>query len=727
MGLPEFLAVFAPPGPYTASPQAWNASMKTKIPVANARIVAFDLVAFIALAAAIALSAAVALAAVVLLLSGRAEASPAGEEKLGSLALRTMDGKAAASAPLLSTDVSFRVSGMVARARVMQTFHNASTDWVEGVYVFPLPENAAVDRLQMRIGERLIESEIRERGAARQVYDRARASGQRTALMDQERPNIFTTRVANIGPQELIAVELEYQQSLRYDNGRYSLRFPMVVGPRYIPGNLRVSATEQHGWSHNTDQVPDAARITPPVPRPEAGPINPVSIRIELDAGVPIAQVSSPHHRVDIRTVSPSRREVELADGAVPASKDFELTWAPQGGSAPQLAWFTEHKEGRQYGLLMVLPPAAAPGARLAREVVFVLDTSGSMAGASIRQAKDALELALARLAPGDRFNVIEFNSTAQALFADAQPVNPRNVRRAADWVQSLQARGGTEMASALRLALNGSDGGARVRQVVFLTDGAVGNEEALFALIRQRLGDTRLFTIGIGSAPNSHFMSKAAQLGRGTFTYIGRIDEVRAKMGELFAKLESPVLKGLEVHWPQGVTAESWPARVPDLYAGEPVVIVAALDRLEGEARVSGMRDSRPWEARVPLALNGGGAGMGSLWARGKVEALIDSIREGAPEAEVRTQVIELATAHRLVTKFTSFVAVDKTPARPSDAQLKLAALPTNLPEGWEYDKVFGELPQGATDSRYAMLTGVLMLLLALAMLLAQRRRSFA
>jgi Ca-activated chloride channel family protein len=701
--------------------------MQSQTPSANARIVAFDLIAFVALAAAIALSAAVVLTAVVLLLAGRAEASPGSEEKQGTLLLRTMDGQASARAPLLSTDVSFRVSGMVARARVVQTFHNASADWVEGVYVFPLPENAAVDRLQMRVGERLIESEIRERGAARQVYDRARESGQRTALMDQERPNIFTTRVANIGPQELIAVELEYQQTLRYDNGRYSLRFPMVVGPRYIPGNLRVSATEQLGWSWNTDQVPDAARITPPVLRPEAGPVNPVSIRVELDAGVPLAQVASPYHRVDIRTVSPSRREIELAAGAVPANKDFELTWAPQSGNAPQVAWFTEHKDGRHYGLLMVLPPAAAPGARLAREVIFVLDTSGSMAGASIRQAKDALALALARLAPGDRFNVIEFNSTAQTLFADARPVNPRNVRRAADWVLALQARGGTEMASALRLALDGSDGGARVRQVVFLTDGAVGNEEAIFRLIRERLGDTRLFTIGIGSAPNSHFMSKAAQLGRGTFTYIGRIDEVQAKMGELFAKLESPVLKGLEVRWPQGVKAETWPARIPDLYAGEPVVIVAALDRLEGEVHVGGMRDALSWEARVPLALNGSRSGMGSLWARGKVDALIDSIREGAPEEEVRAQVIELATAHRLVTKYTSFVAVDKTPARPSDAQLKLAAVPTNLPEGWEYGKVFGELPQGATDSRFAMLTGMLMLLLALAMLLAPRRRSFA
>jgi Ca-activated chloride channel family protein len=370
----------------------------------------------------------------------------------------------------------------------------------------------------------------------------------------------------------------------------------------------------------------------------------------------------------------------------------------------------------------MVMPPAAAPGTRLAREVVFVLDTSGSMSGASIRQAKDALAMALARLAPGDRFNVVEFNSNAQRLFGEAQAVNPRNVGHAIDWVHGLDARGGTEMAAALRLALDGTEGVGRVRQVVFLTDGAVGNEEALFRLIRERLGDTRLFTVGIGSAPNSHFMSKAAELGRGSFTYIGRIEEVQQKMSALFAKIESPVMKALEVHWPEGVRAQAWPSRIPDLYSGEPVVVATSLDRLEGEVRVTGLRDNRAWEARVPLALNGGGVGMGSLWARGKVEALIDSIREGAPEEAVRIQVIELATAHRLVTKYTSFVAVDRTPARPPDAQLKIAAVPTNLPEGWEYDKVFGELPHGSTDSRFALLSGAALLLLAMAML---RRRA--
>ena len=667
--------------------------------------IALDLIGYVFLAAVLGIVAAVALASVALLFASQAEAAEAPRQ--GALLLRPRDAGEALSAPLLSTAVAFHVAGMVARARVVQTFSNPGEGWYEGVYVFPLPEKAAVDHLRLRVGERTIEGEIEERAAAQRVYAAARAQGQRTALLDQERPNIFTARVANIGPRETIVVELEYQETLRYRDGRFSLRFPMVVGPRYIP----------HG-------VVDAARIRPVVlrPREDRAPVNPVSIRVELDPGMPLGELSSPYHRVDVKALGGTRREITLADGSTPAERDFVLRWAPRPEAAPQLAWFTEKKGGRYYALLMLLPTAPAVRSRLAREVVFVLDTSGSMAGTSIRQAREALALALERLAPDDRFNVIEFNSYAQALFPSAREASPTQVRRAIAWVRGLEARGGTEMVPALELALGAGDAADGVRQVVFLTDGAVGNEERLFRLIRARLGDSRLFTVGIGSAPNGHFMRKAAELGRGTFTYIGRIEEVGEKMSALFAKLEAPVLKNIALRWPAAARAEAWPARIPDLYAGEPLVISAALERLEGELRVNGVRGGHVWEARVPLSAGRGSAGMGTLWARAKVASLIDSMREGESPDEVRTQVIALAMAHRLVTRYTSFVAVERTPARPAGAPLDLARIPVNLPAGWEYDKVFGELPQGATDSRFALLTGLLCLLLAAALLLWRR-----
>ena len=694
----------------------------------RSRLVVVDVIAYVVLAFAIGLATAVSLAGVVLLLAQEAQAAefvpmkPA-QAQQGTLLLKSKGETLAV--PAVATDAEIKVSGIVARAVVRQTYRNPYDAWFEGIYVFPLPENAAVDHLRMKVGERVIEGDIKERQAARAQYEQAKSSGQRAALVEQERPNMFTTSVANIPPRGEITVEIEYQQTLRHDSGSVSLRFPMVVGPRYIPGTP--SEGRGHGWSPNTDQVPDAARITPPVLNPDKhAPTNPVHLKVVLDAGVPLARVDSPYHPIVMRETDGGSRIVELAAGEVPANKDFELTWTPAAGHVPQAALFSELRGDKHYALLMVLPPAKeVAAARLPREVIFVIDTSGSMSGSSLVQAKEALELAVSRLAEQDSFNVIEFNSYAKALYPEARPANAGNRGRAVEFVRRLQSQGGTEMALALNLALNGRENPGRVRQVIFLTDGAVGNEDGLFKLIQDKLGDSRLFTVGIGSAPNSHFMTKAAQSGRGTFTYIGRIEEVKEKMGQLFAKLESPVLKGIELAWPGA--AEAWPKRVPDLYLGEPIVVSAALDKMQGELRITGLRGDVSWQATLPLDGARSGRGMGVLWARAKIASLVDSLRDGAKEDDVREAVVDVALAHHLVSKYTSLVAVDKTPLRPADAALKSGAVPTNLPEGWEFEKVFGELPQGATDSRWNLLSGLLTLLLATGLFLTARRRSIA
>ena len=278
-------------------------------------------------------------------------------------------------------------------------------------------------------------------------------------------------------------------------------------------------------------------------------PLNPLTLKVELDAGVPLSEVKSPYHEIHVREIDVQRREINLA-GKQWATRDFELVWTPEPSRQPQTAFFTEKKADKTYGLLMLMPPAAAAVKPLPREVIYIIDTSGSMEGTSIVQAREALQIAVERLQSGDSFNVIEFNSYAKALFDDAQPATQDNIGTAVRWVKNLRAQGGTEMALALNLALNGKESRDRIRQVIFLTDGAVGNEAQLFKLIADKLGDSRLFTVGIGSAPNSYFMSKAAQSGRGTFTYIGNVDEVKDKMASLFAKLESPVLKGVQVAW---------------------------------------------------------------------------------------------------------------------------------------------------------------------------------
>ena len=455
---------------------------------------------------------------------------PPGRVTEGALFWRTPESQALVPAPLLGTDVHMVVTGIVGRARVRQEFTNPGSAWTEGIYVFPLPEDAAVDHLRMRIGERVIEGVIKERAAAKAQYEGAKRAGQRASLVEQERPNIFTTSVANVPPGAAITVEIEYQHAIRYDSGQFRLRFPMVVGPRYIPGTPAPPSSGGEGWAPDTDQVPDALRITPPVAHPSRGPLNPVSLVIELDPGAPPARLESSYHEIQTTPLAGGRYRIELARGTVPADRDFELMWQPHAEAAPLANLFTERKGGETFAILMVTPPApdALDVARLPREVIFVIDNSGSMHGASIDQAKAALKMALGRLRPTDSFNVIRFNHTTDALFSDARAATPQNLALADRYVSRLHADGGTEMLPALQLALDGHEHPGRLRQVIFLTDGSVGNEAQLFAAIHERLGDNRLFTIGIGSAPNSHFMREAARLGRGTSTYIGSVTEAR-------------------------------------------------------------------------------------------------------------------------------------------------------------------------------------------------------
>jgi Ca-activated chloride channel family protein len=470
--------------------------------------------------------------------------------------------------------------------------------------------------------------------------------------------------------------------------------------------------------------VPDASRITPPVQHPAQGAINPVRLRVELDPGVPLAGVASPSHAIQTRTLSGGRYEIELEQDSVPADRDFRLEWTPVAGTAPAAVVLAEPKGDEVFALLMVMPPAPSAGRaeRLPREVVFVLDQSGSMGGASIEQARAALTLALGRLRPADRFNVIRFNHRTDRLFASAQPADSRNLATARRYVEAIRADGGTEMLPALELALEGGEQSARLRQVIFLTDGAVGNEARLFEAIRARLGDGRLFTVGIGSAPNSHFMREAARLGRGTFTYIASPAEVQRTMTALFRKLESPVLTDVELELPDSGDAEVLPGPIPDLYAGEPIVVAVRTRMLPSEAVVRGRLGSTAWQSRVPLREATPGAGLSVHWARAKIAALLDQRRTGAPDGDVRHAVLDVALRHHLVSAYTSLVAIDVTPARPAEAGLQSHALRTNLPHGWEYEAVFG-LGQGATPGPRHLLVGLTALLLATGLRCVLRR----
>lgn len=639
--------------------------------------------------------------------------------KGGQLLFKTAQPGRFLPAPTLKTDVRISVTGLIARATVTQEFTNPSLEkeaWAEGIYVFPLPETAAVDHLRMKVGERMIEGQIKERGEAKKVYEQAKQEGKRASLVEQERPNMFTTSVANIAPGDRITVEIEYQETVRYDQGTFSLRFPMVVGPRYIPGTPVVMEDQPpgNGWSLDTDRVPDASRITPPVQHPDAGPINPLSLSIDLAPGFPLGVIESPYHEILTIAGPDGRRHITLRADAVPADRDFALTWQPASGQAPTVTAFREQQGDDSYAFLMAMPPVGADQtvASVARETIFVIDTSGSMSGTSIEQAKAALLLALNRLTAQDRFNVIQFNSVTHVLFSQSQRVRPDTLRKAVHYVEQLKANGGTEILPALKMALKGEAPATHLRQVIFLTDGQVGNEDELFEVIHSQLGGSRLFTIGIGSAPNSHFMRKAAEFGRGTFTHIGSTSEVKAQMDAIFRKLERPVLTDIRVEGLDG-QIEMFPSRIPDLYEGEPVVVAMKGHALPSDVTISGLVGNKPWTTAVKLSEQDQRDGLSVYWARQKIAALMDRQQYGQDEAATRQAVLDVALPHHLASKYTSLVAVDVTPVRPMSHPLQAHALKTNLPEGQDHQAIFG-LPQTATSGQLQILMGFSALLMA-------------
>ena len=657
-----------------------------------------DFIELLAKAILSGIGAGVAMGLAILALSSAAQAAGVNDAKAGTLLLKS--GGELQPAPTVSTEVAVHVSGVIARTRVSQVFHNPGADHVEGIYVFPLPEKAAVDRLWMRIGARVVEGRIQEKEEARRTYEKARGEGRKAALVEQLRPNLFTNAVAHIGPGDRIEIRIEYQQVVGYDNGEYRLRFPLTTTPRYVHMSERYS-----GGDGNDKAL-----------------VNPVDIVVLLDAGAPVADVQSSYHDTLVEKDAGLRTLVHLAREQEDADRDFELTWRIAAASEPRAALFTHRTGGADYAFVMVMPPQ--PGAeekaavrRLPREMLLIIDTSGSMEGASIVQARLALEHALATLRPTDRFNVIEFNSETRPLFADAMPATRGNLDHALQWVRALKARGGTNMAPALTFALDGRETPGYLRQVVFVTDGAVGHEEQLFRLIAERLGASRLFTVGIGSAPNAHFMTRAAQLGRGTFTYIGDAREVTDKMSRLFEKIESPVLHDVALRWADGTPVETFPTRVPDLYLGEPVLVAAAAAAPMQTLVVTGTLGNQPWSVALTPGADSSSPGVGALWARWKIASLMDELARGADPASIRPQVVKVALDHHLVSAYTSLVAVDATPT--ANGAPRPALVKTAMPHGTAL-----ALPQTATPATLQFILGLASLLGAALLLLAARRR---
>jgi Ca-activated chloride channel family protein len=624
----------------------------------------------------------------------------------------------------LESNARFRISGFIAHVELTQQFRNQTDDWQEAIYMLPMNETAAVNQMEIRIGERVIKGVIKEKTEARKTYNTAKTQGKKAALVEQSRPNLFQQAVANIAPGETIRVKLSYVQTVDYDNGEFGFRFPMTLTPRFIPpGTLTgppgfIDSSEEDepqqlspntkGWALSTEAVPDAHLITPRMTSAVGELTNPIAIEIELDPGLELQEIGSPYHNISVRKEEGQYR-VELVEGRVSMDRDFVLNWRPVVGDEPRAAVFRETLDGEDYLLLMMLPPSVSSGAQpIARDMVFVIDTSGSMQGTSIEQAKAGLARALDRLRPQDRFNIIEFNSSWSRLFADSEYPDAYYLKTAKDWISRLGAGGGTNMQAALEIALAAGGDEQQLKHIVFITDGAVGNERGLFKLISEQLGDTRLFPVGIGSAPNSFFMRQAAEYGRGTFTHIGSLREVGEKMDQLFTKIDSPVASDIRIDWPQAL--ESYPAHIPAIYQGEPLLVAAKGSYLNGSVVVHGKTATAPWSQELSLDTRTSKPGVGTIWARRKIRSLEDDLVKGRDAAAVKDEMIEVAIAHKIVTRHTSLVAVEEIVSRLAQDTLKTGDVPNAVPHGQ-----VAMYPRTATNAPLSFLVGLLSLLVAM------------
>jgi len=602
----------------------------------------------------------------------------------GSLLLKSSPDAPPAEAMRVQSSFQVQVTGNLARVRVSQQFSNPSDDWVEGLYVFPLSTDAAVDELVMHIGDRVIRGDIRKRDEARAVYEQARSEGRHASLVDQERPNMFTASVANIAPHSAISVEIAYLETIPNRDGRYTLRLPLAITPRYNPSV--VNATPE--------------RVT--------GEQQRVNIDVELAPGFPVQSLDSLHHSV-VATNDALGKHVRLSSSQVPADRDFELVWAPASVTDVQGAVFAERSGDATYALLMLSPPQQDAQVVEPREVEFIIDTSGSMQGPSIEQARAALQMGIDRLTEKDRFNVIRFSSDASSLFEVPRQVSQTTRALAKDFIAALSADGGTEMRPPLQLAFATAPATGFLRQIVFITDGSVGNETEIVSYIRQKIGNGRLFTVGIGASPNAFFLQEAAAAGRGSYTFIAERDQVQARMQDLFRKIESPALLDLSLQWPGSVTAELASNMPGDLYSGDPLVVLARLPGLPERNQVltlSGRTHGVAWVHQVPIVSVTDQAGIAKLWARERIATLTRQRNFGGDAAEAQAGIVDLALRHHLVSEFTSLVAVDATPVRPPEADARSEQAPTSAPAGSYWSKTTG-FAKTATSAGLELLIG--------------------
>jgi Ca-activated chloride channel family protein len=581
-------------------------------------------------------------------------------------------------------EANIEINGLVAYAEIRQTFINPHAIALEGKYQFPLPENSAVKQLIIKMGDKEIIGEIMEKKAAKKLYQKAKKQGRKASLVEQQRPNLFTNTIANIPAQSTVVVTLKFIMPIEFSQGKFNLRLPLALTDRYQPKSTSQSSDEPIKASplHFSPHLPIQAYKQLPEPFNMSTTRSPTthyrsvarsqsSLNITLNSGVAITDIVSDSHKIKSQPLSSEQNAyfITLNKTQVNSNKNFDLRWQLVASDQPQISSFTQEISGEHYTLLTFFPPKTAAAQVIARDIIFIIDTSGSMQGGSMEQAKASLQLALLQLNDKDSFNIIAFDNDTDLLFPVTQMASEQNINKAQNFIYNLTADGGTEMyrplSNALLMRKNEVQSVKAIRQIVFITDGAVANEFELMQLLKTAQGEFRLYTVGIGAAPNGYFMKKAAQFGRGSYVFIQNQSEVQRKMNHFMTKISQPALTNITLTLDNQVhqQVEVYPNKIPDLYFGEPLQIALKSQFPITSVQLTAETISTPFYQQLIIDDRQSSKGISSLWARRKIESLLDSLIVGANKDKVKLQVITTSLTHQIISPYTSFIAVEKQP----------------------------------------------------------------
>lgn len=602
--------------------------------------------------------------------------------------------------PLQHTSVQANISGYMADVTVKQLFANPYKEKIEAVYTFPLSETGAVDEMTMKVGSRIIHGTIKKKEEAREIYEQAKARGHVASLLDQERPNIFTQSVANIEPGKEVEITIKYKDLLLFENGKYSFAFPTVVGPRFIPGSP--TGKTGSGWAPDTDQVPDASKVTPLLAPKDTRAGHDISISVNLDSGVPYSNLKSSLHEVDVTSKDSSHAQVSLKDKNAIPNKDFVLSW---NVSQDQISsGYITHRNAKEHDgsgffTLMLLPPKSVTPDKVApKEMIFLIDCSGSQNGPPLNKAKEALNHIIDHMNPNDTFQIITFNNQNSLLFDKPEVSSTQMKEKAKAFIEGLQARGGTWMAPAVEKVCSIPPDNNRLRIVTFMTDGYVGNDMQILNLVKKHRGTSRWFPFGTGNSVNRFLIDGIAKEGGGEPEYV-LLNAKAGEVGEKFYKrIASPVLTDVAVKFDGLDAKEVFPKAVSDVWAQKPLYIKGRYTKPgSGTVTLTGFSQGAPYSKSMKVTFpesNPANSGIASVWARAKVDRLMSEdwmgVQSGNMNAELKNEIVDTALAYHIMTQFTSFVAVEEKYVTEG-GKSKLVPVPVEMPEGVSHEAVFG------------------------------------